>query len=52
MKELYAIRWHMGGFDARVRGGGYGLSEAYYKYPLACVMHTCDMLATYLDEER
>ncbi|MBE5757527.1 MAG: hydrolase [Clostridiales bacterium] len=51
-EEAMIINWHMGGFDARVRGGAYGLSEAYYKFPLACIFHTCDMLATYLDEER
>ena len=50
--EAMIINWHMGGFDARVRGGSYSLSDAYYKFPLACIFHTCDMLATYLDEER
>lgn len=51
-EEAMIINWHMGGFDARVKGGSYSLSEAYYKFPLACIFHTCDMLATYLDEER
>lgn len=51
-EEAMIINWHMGGFDARVKGGAYGLSDAYYKYPLACIFHTCDMLATYLDETR
>lgn len=51
-EEAMIINWHMGGFDARVKGGSYALSEAYYKFPLACMFHTCDMLATYLDEER
>lgn len=51
-EEAMIINWHMGGFDARVRGGAYGLSDAYYKYPLAPLFHTCDMLATYLDEVR
>ena len=51
-EEAMIINWHMGGFDARVRGGGYGLSEAYYRFPLAVIFHTCDMLATYLDETR
>ncbi len=51
-EEAMIINWHMGGFDARVKGGAYGLSEAYYKFPLACIFHTCDMLATYLDETR
>ena len=51
-EEAMIINWHMGGFDARVRGGAYGLSEAYYKYPLAVIFHTCDILATYLDETK
>ena len=51
-EEAMIINWHMGGFDARVRGGAYGLSEAYYKYPLSVIFHTCDMLATYLDETK
>ena len=51
-EEAMVINWHMGGFDARVKGGAYGLSDAYYKFPLAPLFHTCDMLATYLDEDR
>lgn len=51
-EEAMIINWHMGGFDARVKGGAYGLSDAYYKFPTAVLFHTCDMLATYLDEER
>ena len=51
-EEAMIINWHMGGFDARVKGGGFCLSDAYYRYPLAVLFHTCDMLATYLDEER
>jgi len=51
-EEAMIINWHMGGFDARVRGGSYSLSEAFYKFPLAVMFHTCDMLATYLDETR
>ena len=51
-EEAMIINWHMGGFDARVKGGSYSLSEAYYRFPLAPIFHTCDLLATYLDEER
>lgn len=51
-EEAMIINWHMGGFDARVKGGAYGLSDAYYRYPLAVIFHTCDMLASYLDETR
>ena len=51
-EEAMAINWHMGGFDARVMGGSYGLSEAYAKFKLALLMHVADLEATYLDEER
>ena len=51
-EEAMVINWHMGGFDHRVRGGSYSLSDAYYKFPLAVIFHTCDTLASYLDEER
>lgn len=51
-EEAMIINWHMGGFDSRVKGGSYSLSEAYYRFPLAVIFHTCDMLATYLDESR
>lgn len=51
-EEAMIINWHMGGFDARVKGGSYALSEAFYKFPLAVLFHTCDMIATYLDETR
>lgn len=51
-EEAMAIRWHMGGFDDAVRGGSYSLSTAYEKYPLCVLLHTADMLATYVDEKR
>ncbi len=49
-EESMAINWHMGGFDKRVLGGSYDLSNAFYLYPTACIFHSCDMEATYLDE--
>ena len=49
-EEAMAINWHMGGFDDRVRGGGFTVGQAYYKYPLAALAHSADFLATYLDE--
>ena len=49
-EEAMAINWHMGGFDARVKGGYYGLQTAYYNYPLALLVHLADIEATYLDE--
>ena len=51
-EEAMIINWHMGGFDARVKGGSFSLSEAFYRFPLAAIFHTCDMLATYLDETK
>lgn len=51
-EEAMIINWHMGGFDARVKGGSYSLSDAYYKFPNAVMFHTADILATYLDETR
>ena len=45
------IYWHMGGFDARVRGGDGSVSEAFCKYPLAVLLHVADLEATYLDEK-
>ena len=49
-EEAMAINWHMGGFDARVRGGSYSLSDAFYKFPLSVLLHVADILATYRDE--
>lgn len=50
--EAMAINWHMGGFDSRVKGGGYGLSEAFYEYPICVLLHISDLSATYLDEAK
>ena len=49
-EEAIAINWHMGGFDARVQGGSYSLSDAFSRYPLAVLFHTADLETTYLDE--
>ena len=51
-EEAMVINWHMGGFDARVMGGSYALSDAFCKYKLAVLLHIADLEATYLDEER
>ena len=40
----------MGGFDARVKGGSFSFSQAYYKYPVSVLFHVADVLTTYLDE--
>ncbi len=49
--EAIAIRWHMGGFDETARAGGYGVSNAYEKYPLAVKLHLADLESTYLREQ-
>lgn len=49
-EEAMAINWHMGGFDARIRGGSPSLSGAFYQYPVALLFHIADLEATYLDE--
>jgi hypothetical protein len=49
-EEAIAINWHMGGFDKRVLGGDYAMSDAFYKYPTALLFHISDTEATYLDE--
>lgn len=51
-QEAVAINWHMGGFDARVLGGSYSLSDAFYKFPVSVIFHISDLEATYLDEKR
>lgn len=51
-EEAMAINWHMGGFDDRVRGGSYSLSNAYYKYPTALILHVADLETSYFDETK
>ena len=51
LPEIYAIRWHMGGFDSASRGGDYGISNAYNDNPLAVFMHAADLWASSLLEE-
>lgn len=49
-EEAMAINWHMGGFDTRVMGGSYSLSQAFYNFPIAVLFHVSDIETTYLDE--
>ena len=49
-EEALAINWHMGEYDARVKGGSYAIADAFYKYPICLLMHLADLTATYLDE--
>ena len=48
LDEAMAIRWHMGGFD---EGGGFSISQAYDKYPLAVKLRLADLESTYLREK-
>ena len=49
--EAIASRWHMGGFDEAAKSGGFSISHAYEKYPLAVLLHMADLEATYLSEQ-
>lgn len=40
----------MGSFDCAVKGGDYGMGNAFETYPLAVMTHLADMEATYLVE--
>lgn len=48
LDEAMAIRWHMGGFED---SGGYSISQAYERYPLAVKLHLADLESTYLREK-
>ena len=48
VEEAVAIRWHMGGFED---GGGFSISLAYEKYPIAVKLHLADLETTYLREK-
>lgn len=50
LSEVYAIRWHMGGFDSAVKGGDGSMNAAFEKCPLAAALHMADLAATYLME--
>jgi hypothetical protein len=49
-EEAMAINWHMGAADERAKGGGIGYSNAFKKYPLACLTYCADLQATFIDE--
>lgn len=52
-EEAMAINWHMGAFDARVKGGDSNTySKAMYEFPNALIFHLADVSASYLDEVR
>lgn len=51
-EEMYAIRWHMGGFDDSAKGGFCpALSAAMNKYPLVTALHMADLAASYFDHK-
>ncbi|MDR0855134.1 MAG: hydrolase [Christensenellaceae bacterium] len=50
-EEALAINWHMGAYDARVKGdGSREITKAFEKYPLCVFLHIADMLAANVDE--
>lgn len=49
-EEILAISWHMGPFDARMKGGSYDMNNAFRESPLPVLLHLADMMATHLDE--
>lgn len=49
--EAMAVRWHMGGFDDTAKAGGFAISQAYDRYPIAVKLHLSDLEATYLREK-
>lgn len=44
--EMYMIRWHMGGFDESKMA----ISNAMKKHPEIALMHSADLIATYIIE--
>ena len=49
--EAMAINWHMGEYDARVKGGSFAVADAFCRYPVCFLFHIADLMATYLDEK-
>lgn len=46
-EEAWAISWHMGGFDDRVKGGSKAINTIYEQCPFALELHIADTRATY-----
>ena len=51
LEELLAIRWHMGGFDAAVKGGERGYAKAQEMSKLVSLLSIADQIASNLIEE-
>lgn len=49
-EEYLAIRWHMGGFDAAVKGGDRSTTAAYEKYKICAMLHLADAEASHMLE--
>lgn len=50
-EEALAIRWHMGAYDAAVKGGDRSMSEAMRLTPWVWQLQEADMCAAYIDEQ-
>ena len=46
-----AIRWHMGAYDAAIKGGDRAMYVASEKYPMVTLLHLADMMASQIYEE-
>ncbi len=49
-EEALAINWHMGEYDARVKGGNFAVSNVFSKYKNVFLAHCADLMAAYLDD--
>lgn len=49
-EELLAIRWHMSGYDAAVKGGDRAINKAKEITPWVTLLQCADMLATLKEE--
>lgn len=50
-EEALAIRWHMGAYDAAVKGGDRAMNEAMRLSPWVWRLQEADMCASYIDEQ-
>lgn len=50
-EEIYAIRWHMNGFDCAVKGGEFAMSNAQEKTSLVTLLQCADLLASQVLEK-
>ena len=50
--EILSLRAHMGAFDNDAKAGGYVISNCFEACKLAPLLHTADLIATYINESR